>query len=353
MLGCSGMELWVCSSAFLLLICFFPTTKTSSDPDHFQCGPGLGGSLGVTVPYGDIRIHYGSPLEIYCMLKPSETKFYNSSSLTFFRNDVEVSNEFVTRVNDTTIRLYIKNPPPSRSVYYCKLKTSSRNLIAVCLNYVLVGYPPSPVQNFTCISRSWLSLNCSWVPVNNYIKTYYRLYYYEPPKRKIQYHCPGETPFVRNYCVWNESSEPLYRAVLESLYFNMYIWNDLGNITTTYKIDHFAVVIPYKAVNLSLVEATSDSLCIEWERPLSLYTFPAGIVTRVMYQSEWDQVNQWHLVNTSHLKYDINRFTLNITGLMYAHTLFDIRVLLKSVPAKDEPKWWSEPATITLRTKAT
>lgn len=38
---------------------------------------------------------------------------------------------------------------------------------------------------------------------------------------------------------------------------------------------------------------------------------------------------------------------------MYAHTLFDIRVLLKSVPAKDEPKWWSEPATITLRTKAT
>ena len=33
--------------------------------------------------------------------------------------------------------------------------------------------------------------------------------------------------------------------------------------------------------------------------------------------------------------------------------MYDIRVLLKSDRASDDEKWWSEPATITLRTKAT
>ena len=91
----------------------------------------------VTVPKGDIIIEYGSPLEIFCMLNP--TIPFNSSSLRFFHDEYEVSQEFLNIINETTLRLYVEKPPISNSLYSCKLMTTSNNYKGVCLNYVFVG----------------------------------------------------------------------------------------------------------------------------------------------------------------------------------------------------------------------
>ncbi|KAK9497915.1 hypothetical protein O3M35_003814 [Rhynocoris fuscipes] len=169
----------------------------------------------------------------------------------------------------------------------------------------------------------------------------------------MQYHCPGGTDEHYSYCLWNSSSDPVYRQVLEHYHFKMFISNALGNLTTTYEINHNAVVVPNKAIKLKLVGATPTSLCISWERPIGLFGFSTGIVPKVIYHSEWDSVNYWRAVDTSHLNIKDSKHTLNITGLRFAHSLYDIRVLLRSAAAKDEPMWWSEPAAITLRTNAT
>jgi hypothetical protein len=96
----------------------------------------------VTIPRGDIVLEYGKNLKILCILDKSHSAAAdkNSSDLVFFHDNSEVSEEFVTVVNSTTLQLYIKRPPISSSMYYCRLKVAPDKdmYMAVCLNKVTV-----------------------------------------------------------------------------------------------------------------------------------------------------------------------------------------------------------------------
>lgn len=315
-----------------------------------SCAPGLK-TAGVTVPRGDINIEYGNPIEIFCMLN-TPTK-YNSSNLRFYHDKFEVSKELLNIVNETTLRLYVEKPPISTYYYYCKLMTTSNELEGVCFNIVNVGTKPQEVQNFSCISYNWDSLNCSWVPVYNPIKTKYKINFVIKAKHRMLHHCPDDSDKNRNFCFWNEKTDPIYRKPYEEYSFKLTGTNGIDTLVKQYTINHYGVVLPRKPENLSLVNATSSSLTISWVIPVTLRTFPPGIKNKVMYQSKWDSSNYWKEVDTSFVSNRSEKRVLNITGLKYAHTVYDIRVLLKSGKAKDEEKWWSEPATITLRTKPT
>lgn len=66
----------------------------------------------------------------------------NASSLIFYHNDVLVPDEFLTIINETTIQLHVEKPPPSNSMYYCKLRAEPElglPELPVCLNTVVVG----------------------------------------------------------------------------------------------------------------------------------------------------------------------------------------------------------------------
>lgn len=96
----------------------------------------------MTIPRGDIVLEYEDNLKILCILDKSHLAAAdkNSSDLVFFHDSSEVPEEHVTVVNSTTLQLYIKKPPISSSMYYCKLKdTPVKDLyMAVCLNKVIV-----------------------------------------------------------------------------------------------------------------------------------------------------------------------------------------------------------------------
>lgn len=95
-----------------------------------------------TWPQGDIVLEYKQPLEILCILnEPSIGKEFsekNASDLVFLRNNKLVESEFINIVNETTIRMYVRKPPVSESIYYCKLQLDEK-MQGVCLNKVVIG----------------------------------------------------------------------------------------------------------------------------------------------------------------------------------------------------------------------
>jgi len=96
-----------------------------------------------TWPQGDIVIEHGKSLRMFCLLDQAivdkEYPGKNAGDLRFFRNDQELDSEFVTVINETTIELFIQAPPASDDMYNCKLKVNSSEIVAVCLNKVVVG----------------------------------------------------------------------------------------------------------------------------------------------------------------------------------------------------------------------
>lgn len=139
----------------------------------------------------------------------------------------------------------------------------------------------------------------------------------------------------------------------------------------------FFPVIPAKPQNLTVLNKTLDSAMLYWTIPFPLETFPPGVYHRIMYENQWDGQNTWkvrsmsgltfrdfhsHLINNnapSRLEFYsqvINITTkshkhkkyYNLTGLEYANTVYDVRVLLKSAVASEDK--WGDFSHVTFRT---
>ncbi|KAK2586334.1 hypothetical protein KPH14_010628 [Odynerus spinipes] len=325
--------------------------------DSSQCAVGLK-TPGWTWPQGDIVLEYGQSLKILCILNKMHIDFAfpgkNSSDLVFFRNMKEMEPEYITIVNETTISMYIEKPPPAEDMYYCKLRLSNdsnKQYEAVCLNKVVIGYKPQEPQNFTCISHNWENINCSWVPVQNYVTTAFTLVFKLPGRaggRKL-YPCPKQSK--PNTCIWNASTNPIYRQPYEYYTFILNVENVLGNISVSYKFHHFAHVVPAKPANLSVINKTSDSVLLRWSVPFPMQNFPPGLYHRITYQNQWDVQKFWQVINITNDIHTPKRH-YNLTGLKYANTVYDVRVSMKSALAVGEDKW-SEFSDITFRTLPT
>ncbi|XP_017887788.1 uncharacterized protein LOC108629550 [Ceratina calcarata] len=336
---------------FMVLLLCMPI----SNADSSQCAVGVK-TPGRTWPQGDIIIEHGNPLRIFCILNQSivdkEFPGKNASDLVFFRNKKEMEPEFITIINETTIALDVEKPPPAEDMYYCRLKLNNEHYEeyeAVCLNKVVVGFKPQKPHNFTCISHNWENMTCSWEPVQNYVTTRFTLVFKLPGKaggRKL-YPCPKETQ-THTSCMWDTSTNPIYRLPYEYYTFILNVENVLGNISIQYKFHHYAYVVPTKPANLTVVNKTSDSALLHWSVPFPMQNFPPGLHHRIMYQSQWDDPETWQTINITNGFHTHKRYW-NLTGLEYANTVYDVRVCLKSAVAVGEDKW-SDYSAVAFRT---
>lgn len=310
-------------------------------------------TAGVTVPAGDIIIEYGKPLIIYCKLHERFMRKNNmtSENISFIRNNDTVLSEMVTIVNRTTAKLYIEKPPPSKSMYTCKLRD---NTAAVCLNSVHVGTKPSNVMNFSCIGHNYENLTCSWIAPEHYVKTTYNLTYIFPGRgHRGIFLCPSVQRNGNEYsCFWDITTSPHYRQTQVTYYFQLNMTNLFGNHTQKYTFDHFQNVIPEPPECLESKNKTSNSITLTWVVMTQMRNFPPGVSYRILYQSEYDNKDVWHFANTSMIERNKTPIVYQLTGLKYAHILYDIRVSMRSMKAHpDDQRMWSRPASITVRTQ--
>ena len=86
---------------------------------------------------------------------------------------------------------------------------------------------------------------CSWDPVPNYITTQFTLVFKLPGRaggRKL-FPCPDKDDKIilpPNTCMWDTTTNPIYRQPYEIYTFIMTVTNVLGNDSFTYKIHHYA-----------------------------------------------------------------------------------------------------------------
>ncbi|XP_076379609.1 cytokine receptor domeless isoform X2 [Megalopta genalis] len=350
--------------------------------DHNECAHGLK-TPGRTWPQGDIVLEYGQSLKILCILNKTFDSYLpegNASDLMFFRNNKEMEPQFITIVNETTISLDVEQPPPAEDMYYCKLRPqndSNKKPEAVCLNKVVVGYKPKEPKNFSCVSHNWENITCSWVPVQNYVTTKFTLVFKLPGRagRKL-YPCPHENQkhLPPNTCLWDTSTNPIYRQPYEYYTFILNVENVLGNASFTYRFHHFAHVIPAKPANLSVINKTSDSVLLHWSVPFPMQNFPPGLHHRIMYQNHWHTKDTWQVCMHILFLYIIIMYPVltiivfqvinitndirdskrhyNLSGLEYANAGYDVRVSMKSSVATGEDKW-SEFSVVAFRTSPT
>lgn len=183
----------------------------------FDCIPGILGSIGVTIPRGDVNLlHDSDPVDLFCHMSPYHAYFkkgYNSSHLLFIINGRDKDHKiFMDRkevesevVNSTTIKTKFNPLKVGHFDVSCQLKiskeddTSNKNENeiedfdtddkdaltekGICPQRVHVGYPPKNVENFSCISENWENLNCTWDEPYNPIRTVYTLNFKEPGRR--------------------------------------------------------------------------------------------------------------------------------------------------------------------------
>ncbi|XP_029156701.1 cytokine receptor [Nylanderia fulva] len=347
---------WRTRWIFIVLIYLFVIITAN------ECAIGIETS-GWTEPQGDIIIKYGNPLQIFCVLNEAYVeKHYpgkNSSDLMFYRNSKIMEPEFITIINRTTIMLYQELPPPSDDLYYCFLNLTkegeNQSKEGVCLNQVVIGFEPKAPNNFTCISRNWENINCTWDPPQNYVHTEYELAFkLNGGRRGVRrvYPCPKDCS-NKTYCCWTQYSSPMYRQAYENYTFMMHIHNKFGSLNVTYKVDHFAQVIPEKAVNLLVLNKTSNSALLQWSLPFPLQSFPPGLTYKIMYQNHWDKIKDWKviIIDAESQKHS-HKPQFNLTGLEYANTVYDVRVFLKSAKAVGE-NMYSDFSVITFRTLST
>ncbi|XP_011299826.1 cytokine receptor [Fopius arisanus] len=340
----------------ILFILFSSICISATD----QCALGIK-TPGRTWPAGDIVLEEGQPLRILCMLNKTyidaEFPGKNASDLVFFRSDREMEPQFIRLINETTIEMFVDEPPPSKDMYYCKLRLNanySKKYEAVCLNNVVVGTKPKEPENFTCVSNNWENMTCTWDPVPNYVETRFTLAFKLPGRaggRKL-YPCPKEKEdqksTVKNRCFWDTSTNPIYRQPYEYYMFNLSAENVLGNASVSYKFHHYAHVIPAKPANLTVVSKTSESVLLHWTVPFPMQNFPPGLHHRVTYQHQWESRKTWQIINITNDIHMHKRY-FNLTGLQYANTLYDVRVFMKSAVAIGEDKW-SQFSDVTFRT---
>lgn len=246
-------------------------------------------------------------------------------------------------------------PPLSESMYYCTDKTESMTL---CFNSVIVGTKPREVLDFSCVSHNFENLTCTWTAPQNYVKTDYSLKYglqgrnsrgfYQCPKIEPLTSVSGETAMK---CFWDLSTAPLYRQTQQVYYFVLQAANQFGNMSIKHNFTHFANVIPEPSINLTIINKTTDSMLLSWSVPVGMRLFPPGMLHRVRYQCEFDDKNSWTTADTSALPPKNTSYLFKLSGLPYAHALYDIRLSSRSAKAVDEDeRLWSRFTSITART---
>lgn len=100
-------------------------------------------------PLNDVSLEVGKPLEMFCVLNTSHSSGVGGTwqNLSFYIDNKLVEEPFVSKHNDTAIRLYIDkaalspNPPPN-DFYVVSCRQNKEG--GICFRHVYVGckFPP-------------------------------------------------------------------------------------------------------------------------------------------------------------------------------------------------------------------
>ncbi|CAH0398034.1 unnamed protein product [Chilo suppressalis] len=333
---CSGLKrgpqygLWILCTlikCFISLPCIFSSC--------------LGVDLSVRIkPEGEVRVRYGDPLIIYCIVENNEFTSYTSQDLEFTLGNQRVESQIV---NDTTIQMYIEKPEKQLKAYYCLNKKTRKK----CTTRVLVDTPPLNVTDFKCVSRNLEVLNCSWSSPSSVLTINYSLTFLVngnvvPPCK------PDKT---RLYCTWNTSSEPRYRQQEDEYFFILKASNEFGENNQNFTIDHFAIVKPDKPTHLTLYTVNPHSIVLKWNIPNTMANLlTCGVDHRIEYQiAKIDNKTHFHSVDASGLPPNNKTYKFLLKDLPYAFMPYEVRIYIKSKKAVDE-EFWSDFTFIVFNT---
>jgi len=102
---------------------------------------------------------------------------------------------------------------------------------------------PEAPSEVNCISNNWENLTCQWFPKHNYVQTKHSIAFKLPGRAGARtiHPCPERyAQSTENKCMWDLTTDPIYRQPYPRYIIMMNIQNVLGTLSRTYDFDHYA-----------------------------------------------------------------------------------------------------------------
>lgn len=329
----------------------FAALSQASDDQNYKCFEFTSNSNGTIIPRGDIVREVGHSYEAFCRFDPRYVRaedvylmHWGYTSEDKYRIKHEV-------LNESTIRVQITHQEAADYMLRCQ----TGNQTFLCERAVKVGYMPQDVENFTCISRNWESLNCTWtVPENpvrvDYILTYVVTGFLDTRK------CPKAQRGV-NQCFWDDENFSMRDEWVMTFKAKNKLIQEA--VEFKHKISTFSSVIPKPPDKFEAKVIGPHEVNLTWKLPYPIDVFPGDVYQEVSYrlrqdgdQSEdvsWNLVKIWKV---SPDRFESEVFSKTISNL-YAYVQYDFRVRLHTGTGPIREHMWSDAAIRTERTNVT
>lgn len=147
--------------------------------------------------------------------------------------------------------------------------------------YLFKG-PPQEIgqDHFRCISQSLSNLTCSWDAPETGVKTKYSLTMLY--LNVLDYStCP--TKINSTACLFTLYDAKPYRIGEANLSFKLFASNEFGNLTQSFKINHYQIIKPAEPQNFSVTFHNSTSVMLSWIHPKGLQ-YERPILSDLRYQ---------------------------------------------------------------------
>lgn len=340
---------WKGAVALPLTLLILAALYQGTSAVDYKCFSIFDDGKGTIYPQGDIIIEVGSPYEAYCLFNPEEV---HVDDVYFEATD---SNRKIshTVVNSSAISVQVPN---DKAANY-NLRCLQGNGSFICQRTVYVGYKPQDVENFTCLSKNWQSLNCSWDVPENPVKVTYNFTYVIPGYQKLR-DCPRNMTDGQNWCYWVGGDFHDKRRYWSMIFTaNNSLTQD--PVEFRHDIDLYATVLPNMPSRFGVGVLGPREVILQWELPHPIDVFTEGNVThqvkfrikpfRNMFQnSPWEMVGLWEEKPERFKRKTYNKTIRNLQP--YTEYEFMVRLHTGSGPIREE--MWSEPARMTKRTDA-
>lgn len=306
---------------------------------------------GAIKPKGDIVVEVGSSYEAYCLFNPEEVQVGD----VYFETTGDDARRIPhTVVNSSAIKVQVEHTEPTKYDLRCLMGAGR----FICQRSVFVGYEPQDVKNFSCLSKNFLSLNCTWEEPENPVKVSYTLTYVLPGYLDSS-RCPKAG---KNWCSWEGAQ---FHSVRQDWLMTFTATNQLIKeknkkpVEFKHEVNLYATVIPDPAINFEAEVLGPHEVKLEWALPYPINVFAHGNVThelryrmvpfRSMYEDRhWVEVATWE---ESPPQFNPESYTKVISNLQpYVEYEFSIRLHTGSGPVRKE--MWSKPVLKRIRTEA-
>ncbi|KAF2899048.1 hypothetical protein ILUMI_07128 [Ignelater luminosus] len=177
-----------------------------------------------------IYVEHGKSVNLYCVIKGDYIGANDSKQLYFTRNNVTLSDDLIRIMNSTAIKLYLRKPPISESIYTCKSKNNNK---LIDWTAVVVGTKPQLVTDFACRVCNYKNFTCTWTRLENTNETTYEVTYSFPNENGLYTtsKCLNMT-FDKDdknmSCVWMLELDSQSSSTQKELYFQLKIKNRFG-----------------------------------------------------------------------------------------------------------------------------